>query len=93
MNAQLNRATERYRAAWRALSNLDPEGSWGSRLRELRKEDISGPGKEDGESHGHYIMSWIISRFSIRRDRTHFLLWMQRNVHCSFHHTFSCTES
>lgn len=54
------RCTERYRAAFTALSNLDPNGTWCSRFRVLRTKDISGPGKDDdGTSNGRFEPSWI----------------------------------
>ena len=41
-----DRAAEKYRSAWHALSVLDPGGSWSTRFRELKKEHISGPGRD-----------------------------------------------
>ncbi|KIJ90114.1 hypothetical protein K443DRAFT_126586, partial [Laccaria amethystina LaAM-08-1] len=41
-----DRAAERYKSAWRSLSALDPGGSWSTRFRELKKEHISGPGRD-----------------------------------------------
>jgi len=41
-----DRAAERYKSAWRALSVLDPGGSWSTQFWELRKEHISGPGRD-----------------------------------------------
>ena len=56
-----DRAAEKYRSAWRALSVLDPSGSWLMRFKELKKEDISGPGKEpdDNSSNSRFQLSWI----------------------------------
>ena len=57
-----NHAAEKYRSAWRALSILDPDGSWSTRLKDLKKEDISGPGKEPNDTsttNSHYQLSWI----------------------------------
>lgn len=55
-----HRAAEKYRSAWSALRVLDPDGSWSTRLKELKREDISGPGKEpDSTSNSRYQPSWI----------------------------------
>ena len=57
-----NRAAEKYRSAWRALSVLDPNGSWSMRLKDLKNEDISGPGKEPDDTsitNSCYEPSWI----------------------------------
>ena len=57
-----DRAAEKYRSAWRALSVLDPNGSWSMRFKELKKEDISGPGKEPNDmttSNSRFQLSWI----------------------------------
>lgn len=54
------RAAEKYRSAWSALCVLDPNGPWSLRLKELKKEHISGPGKEpDDTSNSRYQPSWI----------------------------------
>ena len=54
------RAAEKYRTAWSALCVLDPDGSWSVRLKELKREHISGPGKEpDDSSNSRYQPSWI----------------------------------
>ena len=56
------RAAEEYRTAWRALRILDPNGSWSIRLKELKDEDIRGPGKDADDrmiSNSRYEMSWI----------------------------------
>jgi hypothetical protein len=45
------RAAERYRTAHRVLTNVDPEGSWRTRLQVLHAEDIRGPGREDFDKH------------------------------------------
>jgi hypothetical protein len=50
---------ERYRAARKALLQLDPTGSWITRLCELKTEDIRAPGKEDDEHEGDRSVSWI----------------------------------
>ena len=57
-----SRAAEKYRSAWRALSVLDPNGLWSRRLKDLKKEDITGPGKEPDDTsttNSRYQMSWI----------------------------------
>jgi hypothetical protein len=46
LHSKVQRAAERYRRARAALVNLDPGGTWQENLKELRKEDIRGPGKE-----------------------------------------------
>ena len=40
---------------------LDPEGSWRTQLKELKNEDIRGPGKEadDQSSNKRFEPSWI----------------------------------
>jgi hypothetical protein len=55
-------AVEEYRAAWRALRILDPNGSWSIRLKELRDKDVCGPGKDPNDtstSNSGYEPSWI----------------------------------
>lgn len=57
-----NWAAEKYQSAWWALSILDPDGSWLTHLKDLKKEDISGPGKEPNDTlttNSHYQLSWI----------------------------------
>lgn len=59
-NKKTERAAEKYRSAWRALSVLDPNGSWSTRFKELKKEHISGPGKDPHDtSNSRYEPSWI----------------------------------
>ena len=59
-NKKTERAAEKYRSAWRALSVLDPGGSWSTRFKELKKEHVSGPGKEpEDTSNSRYEPSWI----------------------------------
>jgi hypothetical protein len=56
------RAVERYRVAWHALRVLEPDGSWSSRLKELKDLDVSGPGKDPSDmstSNSRYEPSWI----------------------------------
>lgn len=38
---------------------LDPGGEWGARLKELLTKDLTGPGREEGESNTRFQMSWI----------------------------------
>lgn len=53
-------AAEKYQSAWTALCVLDPDGSWSTWLKELKREHISGPRKEpDNTSNSHYQPSWI----------------------------------
>jgi len=59
INRKLARAIHMYRTARVALLVLDPDGDWCGELKELRQEDIRGPGKEADESNGRYVMSWI----------------------------------
>ena len=54
------RAAQKYHVAWHALSILDPNGLWLSRLKELKEEDICGPGKDSNDpSTSRYVPSWI----------------------------------
>jgi hypothetical protein len=48
---KMEQAAERYRAAWKALEGLDPNGTWQTRLQVLRPEDIRGPGREEIDKH------------------------------------------
>ncbi|RDX40145.1 hypothetical protein OH76DRAFT_1423890 [Lentinus brumalis] len=57
--AKLRRSVLRYRAARLAMEALDASGEWAQRFKELRDEDISGPGREDEASEGRHTMSWI----------------------------------
>ena len=55
-------AAHRYHTARLALLVLDPEGDWKERLKELRREDIHGPGRDLGDkktTNGHFEPSWI----------------------------------
>ena len=45
-NNKTDRAAQKYRVAWHALSTLDPGGSWVERLKELKPKDVSGPGRD-----------------------------------------------
>jgi hypothetical protein len=63
--AKLQRAANRYRTAYSALVALDPKGSWRERLKELKPEDIRGPGRDQDnpedmkKSKGRFEPSWI----------------------------------
>ena len=53
---------QRYRVAYGALLQLDPNGEWRKTYLELREEDNRGPGKEDHEKRlgdGSFTFSWI----------------------------------
>jgi hypothetical protein len=55
-------AAEEYRNAWRALNVLDPNGSWSIQLKELKNQDIRGPGRDTDDetmSNSRYEPSWI----------------------------------
>lgn len=56
---KVTRAAHKYRTAHSALHVLDPDGNWKDELKELRQEDIRGPGKDPDESNGRYVASWI----------------------------------
>lgn len=52
----------RYRAAYKALLQLDPAGDWRETFLELKDSDNRGPGKEadeEGVGDGSYFRSWI----------------------------------
>lgn len=56
------RCADRYCAAYRALGVLSPTGPWLQRLKELKREDIRGPGladDEDRRGEGQREPSWI----------------------------------
>lgn len=56
------RCADRYRAAYNALLILWPNGPWSTRLQELKREDIRGPGladDEDRRGEGQRQPSWI----------------------------------
>ena len=42
-------AVARYRTAYTVLRDADPNGDWTARLKELRDEDVRGPGRDDDE--------------------------------------------
>ena len=59
---RINRLANRYRAARKALFNLDPSGEWQDTYLELKDADNRGPGKEaeeEGLGDGAYTPSWI----------------------------------
>ncbi|TFK80097.1 hypothetical protein K466DRAFT_667830 [Polyporus arcularius HHB13444] len=58
---KIDRAADRYRAARAALEQLDANGDWRGRFKELRKTDLRGPGRDDAQhtSEGRYEISWI----------------------------------
>jgi hypothetical protein len=59
-NLRTQRCAGCYRVARSALLVLDPNGSWQSRLKDLKDSDIRGPGKDDnGSGNGHFEPSWI----------------------------------
>lgn len=58
--SKINRSAERYRASRRALISLDPGGDWEIRIQPLHDKDIRHPSeREDGESEGHRVTTWI----------------------------------
>jgi len=61
MQQKVMRIADRYRRARAALVVLDPEGDWCTCLKELKNEDIRGPGKEahEGTTNSRYEPSWI----------------------------------
>lgn len=59
-NLRTQRCAACYRAARSALLVLDPDGSWWSRLNNLKDADIRGPGRDDnGSGNGRFEPSWI----------------------------------
>lgn len=62
MQAKIDQVSARYRDALTALRRLHPSGGWRSFFRELKKEDIRGPGREFYESsESRFTPSWIWS--------------------------------
>jgi len=62
INHKIERAAQKYRTAWLALMVLDPDGAWKDRLKELRREDIRGPGRDLADTkttNGRFEPSWI----------------------------------
>ncbi|KAM6491206.1 hypothetical protein JOM56_013445 [Amanita muscaria] len=59
-NLRTQRCADCYRVARSALLILDPNGRWQSCLKDLRDNDIRGPGKDDnGSGNRRYEPSWI----------------------------------
>ncbi|PPR06984.1 hypothetical protein CVT24_011010 [Panaeolus cyanescens] len=67
LNERISSAKQLYRAAYSALLVLDGNGMWRKTFQELRDEDIRGPGKDVGDSHGKHLVSWI---WLTRRSKT-----------------------
>lgn len=62
INHKIERAAQKYRTARSALLALDPTGTWKDRFRDLRREDIRGPGKDSNDTtttNGRFEPSWI----------------------------------
>jgi hypothetical protein len=60
LQLKIDRAAKRYIDTRKALQILDPTGTWREELKELiPKEHIKGPNREDGDSHGNYVPTWI----------------------------------
>ena len=60
LQVRITQVCSRYRNARTALLRLHPSGGWTAFFKELKKEDIRGPGREEVEnSESHYIPSWI----------------------------------
>lgn len=58
--AKTTRCAERYRAAYSAITLLDPDGEWRSRLQLLKDTDIRSPHREeDDPTEGRRELSWI----------------------------------
>ncbi|OJT10121.1 hypothetical protein TRAPUB_13392 [Trametes pubescens] len=55
-------SADRYRAAYRSLTSIDPTGEWRSQFRQLLDSDLTGPGRgvqEDVRGEGYREISWI----------------------------------
>ena len=62
INHKIERAAQKYRTARSALLLLDPTGTWKDCYRDLRREDIRGPGKDANDTkttNGRFEPSWI----------------------------------
>ena len=61
--AKIDRSVATYRAAFAAIKRLAPDelfGTWKNALRELRSEDVRGPGYDDDRpSKSSHVPSWI----------------------------------
>lgn len=58
---KVTRCVERYRAARNSLLQLDPNGEWILRLKELKADDVRPPERreEDKKKEGKREVSWI----------------------------------
>ena len=59
---RIDKFTRRYRAAHKALLQLDPSGNWQETYLELKESDNRGPSEEpeeEGVGDGSYTPSWI----------------------------------
>jgi len=62
VESRITKFVERYRLAYRALLQLDPDGDWRETFLELKDNDNRGPGKERdevGTGDGSHFRSWI----------------------------------
>lgn len=60
LQMRITQVCSRYRDARVALLRLHPSGGWTAFFKELKKEDIRGPGREQDEpSESCFIPSWI----------------------------------
>lgn len=66
LNEKISLTADRYRAAWTALGQLDPGGSWDDRLQELLPKHVKGPtgADDDGKPQdplgdGKRTLPWI----------------------------------
>jgi len=60
LQMRIAQVCSRYRDARVALLRLHPSGGWTTFFKELKKEDIRGPGREQDEpSESRFIASWI----------------------------------
>jgi hypothetical protein len=62
VESRIDKFVGRYRAAYQALLQLDPNGDWQQTFLELNDGDNRGPGKDTGEErfgNGSYFRSWI----------------------------------
>ncbi|EIN06473.1 hypothetical protein PUNSTDRAFT_136333 [Punctularia strigosozonata HHB-11173 SS5] len=75
VSRRLKLAADSYRVAYKSLTKLDPAGTWCSRYKELRKEDLRGPSRDDTipdeESERHRTPSWIWTLPSDDRSEDH----------------------
>ncbi|KAI0038918.1 hypothetical protein FA95DRAFT_1504888, partial [Auriscalpium vulgare] len=57
---KVTRYAQRYRGAYSALLQLDPDGNWKHKFRELRDSDLRGPRQEPNQlGKGHFEATWI----------------------------------